>query len=61
MLPALVKALTGQSANGAQRIHELGHVMTITGFQEDAGIPKAGKANDKLVDQNCRSLIEGLQ
>jgi hypothetical protein len=42
-------------------IHELGHVMTITGFQEDAGIPKAGKANDKLVDQNCRSLIEGLQ
>lgn len=42
-------------------IHELGHVLSVAEFQADAGIPKAGKANDKLVDQNCRYLIEGLQ
>ncbi len=47
-------------------VHELAHVLSnagagASGFQEDFGIPKAGKANDALVDQNCRSLIEGLQ
>jgi hypothetical protein len=42
-------------------LHELGHGISIAGFQNDNGIPKAGKANDKLVDQNCRSLIEGIQ
>lgn len=42
-------------------LHELGHGITVAGFQHDNGIPKAGKANDKMVDQNCRSLIEGIQ
>lgn len=42
-------------------LHELGHGISIAGFQHDNGIPKAGKANDKMVDQNCRSLIEGIQ
>jgi hypothetical protein len=42
-------------------LHELGHGINIAGFQHDNGIPKAGKANDKMVDQNCRSLIEGIQ
>ena len=42
-------------------IHELGHDLYVAGFQHDNGIPKAGKANDSLVDQNCRSLIEGIQ
>jgi hypothetical protein len=42
-------------------IHETAHIITVSGFQRDAGIPKAGKANDKLVDRNCRQLIEGLQ
>jgi hypothetical protein len=47
-------------------IHELGHLLSdaglgASGFQHDFGIPKAGKANDALVDQNCRPLIEGLQ
>jgi hypothetical protein len=42
-------------------IHELGHELPIVGFQNDNNIPKAGKANDALVDQNCRALIEGIQ
>ena len=42
-------------------IHELAHILSATGFQNDAGIPKAGKANNKLVDKNCRNLIGGLQ
>jgi hypothetical protein len=39
-------------------IHEEGHQLAVVGFQNDFGIPKAGKANDKLVDDHCRSLIE---
>jgi hypothetical protein len=42
-------------------IHELAHTLPAPSFQEDNGKPKAGKANDKLVDGNCRYLIEGLQ
>jgi hypothetical protein len=42
-------------------LHELGHGITIAGFQHDNGIPKAGKANDQMVDQNCRNLIEGIR
>lgn len=47
-------------------IHELGHVLSdagagASGFQHDFGILKAGEANNALVDQNCRLLIEGLQ
>jgi hypothetical protein len=42
-------------------LHETAHQITVSGFQPDNGIPKAGKANDNLVDQNCRQLIEGLQ
>ena len=42
-------------------IHELAHTLPAPGFQGDFGKPKAGKANDKLVDKNCRYLIEGLK
>lgn len=42
-------------------LHEVAHQITVFGFQHDNGNPKAGKANDKLVNQNCRQLIEGLQ
>jgi len=42
-------------------IHELGHELSIQGFENDHGIPKAVKFNNNLVDQNCRSLIEGIQ
>ena len=41
-------------------IHEIGHGLNIAGFQHDNGIPKAGKANDKMVYQNCKGLIEGI-
>jgi hypothetical protein len=41
-------------------IHEVAHQITVLGFQPDNGIPKAGKSNDILVNQNCRQLIEGL-
>jgi len=42
-------------------IHEVAHALPAANFQEDFGKPKAGKANDKLVDKYCRYLIEGLQ
>jgi hypothetical protein len=42
-------------------IHEVAHALPAPQFQDDNGKPKAGKANDKLVDNNCRYLIEGLQ
>jgi hypothetical protein len=48
-------------AQTAILIHEVGHGITAAGFQKDNGIPKAGKSNDKLVDQYCRVLIEGIQ
>ena len=42
-------------------IHETAHQIMVSGFQPDFSRPKAGKANDQLVDTNCRTLIEGLQ
>jgi hypothetical protein len=47
----------------------LGHLLShagagAIGFQDDFGDSsddKRGKSNDKLVDQNCKALIEGLQ
>jgi hypothetical protein len=42
-------------------LHEVAHQITVSGFEPDNGIPKAGKANDKLVDRNCRQLIETLE
>jgi hypothetical protein len=46
-------------AQAAILIHETAHGVTVTGFQSDG--TQAGKANDELVDKNCRDLIEGLQ
>ena len=40
-------------------IHEEAHELAVAGFQSDFGIPNAGQANDRLVDANCRALIEG--
>jgi hypothetical protein len=48
-------------AQAAILIHETAHQITVSGFQDDFGKPKVVKANDKLVDTNCRQLIEGLQ
>jgi RHS repeat-associated protein len=52
-------------AQAAILLHELGHIENAaggaSGFQSDAGNAPAGKANDKLVDQNCGKLIGGLQ
>jgi uncharacterized protein YjdB len=48
-------------AQATMLIHETAHQITVTGFQPDFGNSKAGKANDKAVDSNCRQLIEGLQ
>ncbi len=42
-------------------IHETAHQIAVAGFQPDFGNPEAGKANDKMVDTNCRQLIEGLK
>lgn len=42
-------------------IHETAHQITVSGFQPDANNKKAEKANQKAVDLNCRSLIEGIQ
>jgi hypothetical protein len=48
-------------AQSTMLIHEVAHEITVAGFQSDFGNSKAGKANDKAVDSNCRQLIEGLQ
>jgi hypothetical protein len=48
-------------AKAAIIIHEVGHGLTVQGFQPDHSLPKAGKANDNLVNQHCQTLIEGLQ
>ena len=42
-------------------IHELAHTVGAAGFQSDLNNTMAGRANDKLVDQNCREFIEGLK
>jgi len=42
-------------------IHEAAHQIAVAGFQPDFGNPEAGKANDKMVDTNCKQLIEGLK
>jgi len=56
----------GIRAQGTILIHELSHLLSHANndanlFQDDFGIPKAQKWNNTLVDQNCRTLIEGLQ
>jgi hypothetical protein len=53
-------------AQAAILLHEYGHQLTIgkgtpTAFLSDFGIPKANEFNNKLVNTNCRQLIEGLQ
>jgi hypothetical protein len=46
-------------------VHELAHQMHDAGgaihFMNDAGNEQAGRANDTLVDINCRSLIESVR
>lgn len=48
-------------------IHELGHQMSAdggkgaAGFQDDAGEPDKGRANDELVQFYCGYLIRGLE
>ncbi len=51
-------------------IHEMGHLLShansndAVGFQDDFGqsdSDKRAKNNDRLVDHNCKALIEGLQ
>jgi hypothetical protein len=42
-------------------IHEVAHQLPVPGFQADNNNNKAEKANNKMVDINCRQLIEALQ
>jgi RHS repeat-associated protein len=39
-------------------LHELGHALSASGFQADYNNPKAGQANDKLIDQNCGATVK---
>lgn len=39
-------------------IHEVAHGVEASGFQSDLGKPTVVKENNKLVDTNCRRLIE---
>ena len=61
------RAYTGGTlkAQAAILIHEFAHQMYAgggaSGFQDDAGDTKKGRANDKLVDENCGRLIGGLK
>jgi hypothetical protein len=40
-------------------IHEVSHFLTVAGFQKDFGKQDVVDANNVLVDNNCRGLIEG--
>jgi hypothetical protein len=40
-------------------VHETAHQIQVVGFQPDQNDPDAGKANDIMVDEHCRGLIEG--
>lgn len=42
-------------------IHELAHLLDVPGFQPDFGSPEAGRANDKLVETNCKALVASIQ
>jgi hypothetical protein len=39
-------------------VHEVAHQITVSGFQPDFGNKRAGKANDHLVNANCKTLVE---
>jgi hypothetical protein len=39
-------------------VHEIAHQITVSGFQPDFGNKRAGKANDHLVNTNCKTMIE---
>ena len=39
-------------------VHEMAHGIMVPGFQPDLDEPAIGKENNKLVDTNCRKLIE---
>jgi RHS repeat-associated protein len=41
-------------------LHELGHALGATGFQNDYSNPGAGKSNDNLINQNCSKTIQSL-
>jgi hypothetical protein len=51
--------LTGGTARAQAFIllHELGHALGSKGFQPDLNKPSAGKANDKLIDTNCKKTL----
>jgi len=38
-------------------LHELGHALGSSGFQDDYGNKAAGKANDKLIDAKCQKTV----
>ena len=48
-------------AQAAILIHELGHVMNIRGFKSDYNETSAAREKGKLVDENCRGLIESMK
>ena len=51
--------LTGGSARAQVFIllHELAHALSAEGFQPDLNKAEAGKANDKLIDTNCKKTL----
>jgi hypothetical protein len=54
---------SGGSAGGKGKVrvmillHELGHLLRATGFQSDFGDSDAVKANNKLVQDNCKATL----
>jgi hypothetical protein len=40
-------------------LHEIGHQLTITGFQPDRDDQDAVNANDRLVNKYCQELVNG--
>ena len=63
MLPGTLGRVSEGSSLSAQvttLIHELDHVIGSKDSKPDAGDSVAGLNKDRLVDKNCRKLIEGI-
>jgi hypothetical protein len=41
-------------------LHELGHALGATRFQNEYGNTGNGKSNDNLINENCSKTIESL-
>ncbi|HEU0120872.1 MAG TPA: hypothetical protein VFQ91_10135 [Bryobacteraceae bacterium] len=42
-------------------LYELGHAVSANGFQNDFGNNDAGKANDKMIEKECKKTLDRIK